>query len=307
MIDGFDRITKGPDNQLFEVDDPTHNKQETKTVRKFNGCLFLLFHFFIFAIGGVSLSLTYFVHWTFSIIAVISFIVCIICFFGYFTVKPNSNSVVMFYGKYQGVIKEAGYFWINPFYNCENVSLRASTLNSPQIKINDKDGIPILAKCTLVWKVVDPYKALYEIQNYNGLVHTQSESALRYVGCQFPYDIREDEICLKYRSKEIDQALKEEMNKRIAFAGLEVQEARITEISISPEVANIMLRTQVAEAVLAAREKIVEGAVGIVQDAVNAVKVNNICEMPPEKKAKLVSNMLLVLCSESQVTPIIKL
>ena len=229
---------------------------------------------------------------------------CFCC--GYIENEPNNANVLTYFGKYVGTIKKTGFFWINPFYSKTSISLRAKNLSSEIIKINDKAGNPIMMGCVVVWRVCDTARAIFDVQDYNRYVTIQTESALRFIGCLYPYDkIHEDDICLRSGHNEINAALKNELTDRLKYAGIEVIEARVTELSYAAEIANVMLKRQAAQAIISAREKIVQGAVSIIGHAVDSLKTNNICELNDEEKSDLVSNMLIVLCGESQVCPIV--
>ena len=225
---------------------------------------------------------------------------------GYIENEPNHAYVLTYFGNYIGTIKKVGLYWVNPFYTSISISLRARNLSSEIIKINDKAGNPIMMGCVVVWKVRDTAKAIFDVQDYYYYVRVQTESAIRYVGCLYPYDkIHEDDICLRSGHNEINAALKNELTERLKHAGIEVVEARVTELSYASEIANVMLKRQAAEAIIAAREKIVQGAVSITGHAVDSLKINNICELNEDEKCDLISNMLVVLCGESQVCPIV--
>ena len=230
------------------------------------------------------------------------------CFFcsGYKINTPNNAYVFTYYGKYIGTLKEVGFFWVNPYYQSTSISLKYKNLNSEIIKVNDKVGNPIMMGCVIVWKVRDTAKAIFDVQDYYYYVRVQTESAIRYVGCLYPYDkIHEDDICLRSGHNEINAALKNELTERLKNAGIEVVEARVTELSYASEIANVMLKRQAAEAIIAAREKIVQGAVSITGHAIDSLQINNICDLNDDEKSDLISNMLVVLCGESQVFPIV--
>lgn len=245
-------------------------------------------------------------HGYWNSICVILTISSIICFCGYFTNDPNEAHVVTFFGKYVGTVKKSGYFWINPCTSKRKISLRSVNFNGDAIKVNDKVGNPIMIGCVVVWRVSDTAKACFDVQDYTHYVSVQSESAVRFVGCMFPYDkVNDNDICLRSGHEEVNRVLQQELSERLFTAGLEVQEARITELAYSSEIANATLKRQAAEAIIAAREKIVQGAVSIVGHALNSLSQNQICDLTQEERLKLVSNMLVVLCSESQVSPVV--
>ena len=239
-------------------------------------------------------------------LGIIIIITSIVLFCGYFVNDPNEAYVITFFGKYRGTVKDSGFFWINPLTSKRKISLRSNNLNGEVIKVNDKVGNPVMMGCVVVWRVNDTAKACFDVQDYYNYVRVQSESAVRYVGCMYPYDkVNEDDVCLRSGHEEVHRVLQNELSERLKTAGIEVQEARITELAYSSEIANAMLKRQAAEAIIAAREKIVQGAVSIVGHALNSLNHNNICELTQEERAKLVSNMLIVLCSESQVSPVV--
>lgn len=245
---------------------------------------------------------------TFFVLAFIIFI--LVCCFsnGFFQIDPNTAKVITYYGKYLGTVKKQGYYWINPFYSKKTVSLKSNNLLSEVIKVNDKQGNPIMMGCCVVWRVQDTAKAIFDVQNYNVYVRVQSESAIRYIGCMYPYDKttdNENEICLRSGHDEINKVLKDELTERLVKAGIKVMEAKVTELSYAAEIANNMLKRQAAEAIIAAREKIVQGAVSITGHAIQSLKDNNIVDLNEDEKSNLVANLITVLCSESVVSPII--
>ena len=225
---------------------------------------------------------------------------------GFFTNTPNRAHVLTYFGKYLGSVKKVGYFWVNPFYQHIDIPLRRKILRSEVIKVNDKTGNPIMIGCIVVWKVRDTAKAHFDVQNYTYYVTVQTETALRYIGCKYPYDKEnKDDICLRSGHDEINRELKRELEERLEPAGIEVVEAYINELSYAPEIASVMLKRQSAQAIIAAREKIVQGAVSIAGHAVNSLRENNICELNDEEKSDIVSNLILVLCTEAEVKPIV--
>ena len=268
-------------------------------------CLFitsLIVNILLFFGGiGLGVGLQFYVFFVLPPICVILFIVTCYCFGGLFVNNINEAHVLTFFGKYMGTVKKTGYCFVNPFASHKVVSLKSNNLNGAVIKVNDKSGNPIMMGCVVVWRIKDTAKATFAVENYNEFVEIQSDCAVRDVGCQFPYESdKENEICLRSGSEEISKVLIKELSERLKPAGIEVIEARITELSYANEIASVMLKRQAANAVIAARQKIVEGAVGIVGHAINSLKDNNVCDLSREKKAKLVSNMLVVLCGENQ-------
>ena len=239
-------------------------------------------------------------------IGAIAFIAHCFIYCGFFTNNPNEAHVLTYFGKYLGSVKKVGFFWVNPFYQHIHIPLRRKIFRSEVIKVNDKTGNPILMGCIVVWKVRDTAKAHFDVENYTYYVQVQTETAIRYIGCKYPYEkIKKDDICLRSGHDEINSELKRELTERLEPAGIEVVEAYINEISYAPEIASVMLKRQSAQAIIAAREKIVQGAVSIAGHAVNSLRQNNICELNDEEKSDIVSNLILVLCTESEVRPIV--
>jgi regulator of protease activity HflC (stomatin/prohibitin superfamily) len=230
-----------------------------------------------------------------------------ICFFGLYTIQPGEAQVLVFYGTYKGTVKKSGFFWSNPLFSFTNISLKSRNLNGHHIKVNDKKGNPIEIAIVVVWRVKNTARALFDVENYNNFVIINSESAVRHLALMYPYDkATQDEVSLRSGSDIITRELVSELHGRLDKAGIEVEEARITHLAYAPEIANAMLRRQQAEAIIEAREKIVQGAISIVGHAIQSLKSNDIVDLKEDEKAKLVSNMLVVLCSETQVHPVIK-
>ena len=222
-------------------------------------------------------------------------------FVDFFVNELNEAHVCILFGEYVGTIKKNGFLFVNPFYTHKTISLKSNNLNGAVIKVNDKVGNPVMMGCVVVWRVKDTSKAMFEVENYKEYVRIQSECAVRYLGCKFPYEkVNENDICLRSGEHEVNRVLMNELSQTLAHAGIEVEEARITELSYANEIANVMLKRQAADAVVAAREKIVQGAVSIVGHAINALNDNEICKMNREKKVQLVSNLMVILCGESQ-------
>lgn len=248
---------------------------------------------------------------------------------GYFSQEPNEARVMVFFGKYEGTFKRTGFYWVNPFMNKKKLSLRARNLDVEPIKVNDKIGNPVLIGLVLVWKLKDTYKAMFEIdaqtmaENGNGqvsvtvagrmnafeaFVRVQSDAALRQVAGEYAYDDNEhdkNELTLRGGGEEINNQLEHQLNERLAMAGMEVVEARINYLAYAPEIAAVMLRRQQASAIITAREKIVEGAVSMVKMALDKLSEEEIVELDEEKKAAMVSNLLVVLCADEPAQPVI--
>lgn len=239
---------------------------------------------------------------------VIGFIVIPLIAPGFIVINPNESAVLVLFGKYIGTIRINGFFWTNPFYIKKRISLRARNFNGEPIKVNDKVGNPIMIGLVLVWKVNNTFKASFDVDQYEHFVVVQSDAALRKLAGMFPYDNFEhetEEITLRSGGEQVNQKLESELIERLSMAGIEVIEARINYIAYASEIAGAMLRRQQATAVVAARSKIVEGAVGMVQMALDQLADKQIVELDEEKKAAMVSNLMVVLCSEESARPII--
>jgi regulator of protease activity HflC (stomatin/prohibitin superfamily) len=227
---------------------------------------------------------------------------------GFFFINPNTSRVLTIFGKYKGTVKDNGFFWANPFYTKRSISLRARNFESERVKVNDKRGNPVLISVITVWRVRDTYKAAFEVDDYASFVKLQSDSAVRTLAGQYSYDNFDDhqhEITLRSGLDEINHALELSLSERLAIAGIEVMEARIGYLAYAEEIASAMLKRQQAEAIVAARHKIVEGAVSMVEMALNDLSGKNIVHLDEDKKATMVSNLMVVLCSDKEVTPVV--
>lgn len=227
---------------------------------------------------------------------------------GFTVVNPNESCVMILFGDYRGTIKHNGFFWVNPFYVKNKISLRARNFNSDQIKVNDKIGNPIKIGCVLVWKVEDTYKAAFDVDEYEHFVFVQSDAALRKLAGTYSYDNFEDHeatITLRGGGEEVNHELEKEISDRLVIAGITVIEARINYIAYAQEIASAMLKRQQATAIVAARFKIVEGAVSMVQMALQQLSDQEIVDFDEEKKATMISNLMVVLCSDKDVTPVV--
>ncbi len=250
---------------------------------------------------------------------------------GFMQIEPNEARVMIFFGKYEGTVKENGFFWVNPFYTKKKLTLRARNLDADPIKVNDKTGNPIMIGMVVVWRVTDTYKASFDIDNasmsaavpgtptvdnvnqkmkaYENFVKIQSDAALRKVAGMYAYDktgtANDDELTLRSGGEEVNEILENQINERLGIAGIEVLEARINYLAYAPEIAAVMLRRQQADAIIAAREKIVDGAVGMVKMALHKLSEENIIDLDEDKKAAMVSNLLVVLCGEENAQPIL--
>lgn len=242
----------------------------------------------------------------FMIIGIIASLVTFVSWFGLFMVHPNEAKVLQLFGKYTGTVKDPGLRWANPFYTKHAVSLRVRNFESSRLKVNDNTGNPIEIAAVVVWKVVDTAEAIFLVDDYEDFVSIQSEAALRNLATSYPYDAHNDqEIALRANPVEISLALKKEVQDRLSKAGVEVIEARISHLAYAAEIANAMLRRQQASAIIAARQLIVEGAVGMVEQALHHLDERGIVELDSERKATMVSNLLVVLCSDEAAQPIV--
>lgn len=227
---------------------------------------------------------------------------------GLLAIPPNTAKVMLLFGKYEGTVLQSGMFWVNPFYLRQTLSMRARNFESEQLKVNDKMGNPVLISVILVWKVKDSYRASFEVDDYAKFVKVQTDSAVRKLAASYPYDHFEDEragVTLSTDFNEVNATLERETSERLDIAGIEVVEARITHLAYAPEIASAMLRRQQASAVVAARHKIVEGAVGMVESALNLLSSKQIINLDEEKKAAMVSNLMVVLCGDRDTQPVV--
>ena len=259
---------------------------------------------------------------------IVSAICCLLILCGFLMLEPNTARVTTWFGKYSGTFTRTGFYWINPFYGTKKVSLRARNLDAEPIKVNDKVGNPVMIGLVMVWRLKDTYKALFEVDsqtmastdgtlsgNTKGLMHAlenfvsvQSYAALRQVAGQYAYDDNDEdtkELTLRSGGDEINEQLEAKLNERLSLAGIEVVEARINYLAYAPEIAAVMLRRQQASAIITAREKIVEGAVSMVKMALDKLSSEDIVELDDDKKASMVSNLLVVLCADEQAQPVV--
>lgn len=243
----------------------------------------------------------------FIIIGVLGFIVWILMIPGFFVLQPNEGAALVLMGDYKGTVKEAGWHWANPFLTKRKVSLRSRNLNGERLKVNDEMGNPIEIAAVVVWKVSNTVEALFNVENYSEFVKVQSESAIRHLAGMYPYDLTEGikEISLRGSADEVSEALKKELQERVGKAGVIVEEARLSHLAYAPEIAAAMLQRQQAAAIISARQKIVEGAVGMVEMAINKLGENKVVELDDERKAAMVSNLMVVLCGERSTQPVI--
>jgi len=312
---------------------------ETKELQfsgvKFNGFLILFLNFLLILLSvALFFTIPYFGEWIIAL-AVIGLIKSMFIWAGFFQLEPNEARAMVFFGKYKGTFKETGFFWVNPFLTKKKLSLRARNLDVKPIKVNDKVGNPIMIGLVLVWKLRDTYKAMFEIDAqtmatthtpgtntagagsqtvssrmnaFENFVKVQSDAALRQVAGQYAYDDNEaekDSFTLRGGGEEINHQLVLELNNRLGMSGLEILEARINYLAYAPEIAAVMLRRQQASAVIAAREKIVEGAVSMVKMALDKLEKDDVANFDKEQKARMVANLLVVLCADEAAQPVI--
>ncbi len=268
-----------------------------------NGYTMLFIFLFLFLGGGFLLI-------RIPLIGALLLIIAFIILPGFVLVNPNSSRVLLLFGKYMGTIKKNGLFWVNPFYSKRKISLRASNFDSERLKVNDKLGNPIMISTILVWRVTDTYKAAFDVDDYQNFVRVQTDAAVRKLASMYPYDNFADEgldedITLRSSVNEVSEALEKEVQERLAMAGIEVLEARIGYLAYAQEIANAMLKRQQATAIVAARHKIVEGAVSMVEMALGQLSKKNLVDLDEERRAAMVSNLMVVLCSDKDATPIV--
>lgn len=227
---------------------------------------------------------------------------------GFFFINPNDSKVLVLFGEYKGTVKKNGFFWTNPFFIKQGISLRARNFDSEKIKVNDLLGNPILISSILVWRVKDTYKAAFDVDYYESFVRIQTDAAIRKLAGSYPYDNFDDdqsEITLRSGMQEVNEAMEDELSERLAISGIEVLEARIGYLAYAPEIASAMLKRQQAEAIVAARFKIVEGAVGMVEIALAELSKKQVIDLDEQQKATMVNNLMVVLCSDKEATPVI--
>ncbi|MCG8760969.1 SPFH domain-containing protein [Tenacibaculum finnmarkense] len=242
----------------------------------------------------------------FIVISIAGFILSL----GFILVNPNSSKVLLFFGKYVGTVKQNGLFWANPLYKKKTISLRASNFDSERLKVNDKLGNPIMISTILVWRVTETYKAAFDVDNYENFVRVQTDAAVRKLASMYPYDNFADEghkedITLRSSINEVSQALEKEIEERLSIAGIQVLEARFGYLAYAQEIASAMLKRQQATAIVAVRHKIVQGAVEMAEMALNELNKKQIVDLDDERKAAMVSNLLVILCGDKEASPIV--
>jgi len=278
--------------------------KEEKIIVPANGYL-MLFLFLILFLGSIALIPITETGWS-----VFGIVAALVLAFGFLMVQPNGSRVLLLFGKYVGTIKQNGFYWVNPFYTKKKISLRASNFDSERLKVNDKLGNPIMISTILVWRVKDTYKAAFDVDNYENFVRVQTDAAVRKLASMYPYDNFADEghvedITLRSSVNEVSNALEKEIDERLSIAGIEVLEARIGYLAYAQEIANAMLKRQQATAIVAARHKIVEGAVSMVEMAIEQLSKKNVVDLDEERKAAMVSNLMVVLCGDKDASPVL--
>jgi len=241
------------------------------------------------------------------ILAVLTLIAAFLITLGFKILQPNQAGVLLLFGRYVGTIRSEGFWWVNPLIIMKKVSLRLRNLNGDRLKVNDHSGNPIEIAAVVVWKVEDTFAACFEVDDYSSYVSIQSESALRHLASTYPYDSWEDEkaVSLRGHVDEVSHALEKELQERLGKAGVKVLEARLTHLAYAPEIAEAMLKRQQASAIISARQKIVEGAVGMVRMALEQLSAQHVVELDGERRAAMVSNLLVVLCGETHAQPVL--
>lgn len=278
--------------------------KEEKIIVPANGYL-MLFVFLILLFGSISAIIA-----TENPIYTIGIVLAFLLMFGFVMVQPNGSRVLLLFGEYVGTIKKNGFYWVNPFYTKKKISLRASNFDSERLKVNDKLGNPVMISTILVWRVNNTYKAAFDVDNYENFVKVQTDAAVRKLASMYPYDNFADEghdedITLRSSVNEVSEALEKELEERLAIAGIQVLEARIGYLAYAQEIANAMLKRQQATAIVAARHKIVEGAVSMVEMALDELSKKQIVDLDDERKAAMVSNLMVVLCGDKDASPIV--
>ena len=252
--------------------------------------------------------------WWLLVVSVLVEIASAIMFKGFFTLQPNEARVLVLFGAYKGTAREPGFHWANPFYSSNGakallrfkISLRTRNFNSDKLKVNDKRGNPIEIAAVVVWRVQDTAQAAFDVEDFENYVRVQSESAIRHLANAYAYDHgEENEVTLRSGVEEISQALKQELQNRLDKAGVQIEEARLTHLAYAPEIAQAMLRRQQAEAVIAARQKIVHGAVSMVDMALRELAEKHVVQLDDERRAAMVSNLMVVLCGDKDATPVV--
>lgn len=278
--------------------------KEEKIIVPANGYLMLAV-FLVLFFGSIYILISAHNPWF-----VIGIFTSILIAIGFIMVQPNNSRVLLLFGKYVGTVKKNGFYWVNPFYTKKKISLRASNFDSERLKVNDKLGNPVMISTILVWRVQNTYKAAFDVDNFENFVRVQTDAAVRKLASMYPYDNFADEgltedITLRSSVNEVSEALEKEIEERLAIAGIEVLEARIGYLAYAQEIANAMLKRQQATAIVAARHKIVEGAVSMVEMALDELGKKDIVDLDEERKAAMVSNLMVILCGDKDASPIV--
>ncbi len=278
--------------------------KEEKTIVPANGYL-MLFVFFLILVGSVVVIFMFRSPWP-----IVSILISLILALGFIMVQPNGSRVLLLFGEYVGTVKKNGFYWVNPFYTKKKISLRASNFDSERLKVNDKLGNPVMISTILVWRVKNTYKAAFDVDNYENFVRVQTDAAVRKLASMYPYDNfadegHDEEITLRSSVNEVSEALEKEIDERLSTAGIEVLEARIGYLAYAQEIANAMLKRQQATAIVAARHKIVEGAVSMVEMAIEQLNQKGVVDLDEERKAAMVSNLMVVLCGDREASPVV--
>lgn len=278
--------------------------ESEKIIKPANGYLMLIV-FFLSFFGSIAAAIKY----ENPVFLIITFIALVLSF-GFILVNPNTSKVVLLFGKYIGTIKQNGLYWANPFYTKRKISLRASNFDSERLKVNDKLGNPVMISTILVWRVTDTYKSAFDVDNYENFVRVQTDAAVRKLASMYPYDNfadegHEEDITLRSSVNEVSETLEKELEERLAIAGIEVLEARIGYLAYAQEIANAMLKRQQATAIVSARHKIVEGAVSMVEMALEELNKKDIVDLDEERKAAMVSNLMVILCGDKDASPVL--
>jgi regulator of protease activity HflC (stomatin/prohibitin superfamily) len=277
--------------------------KEEKVITPANGYL-MLFIFLILLIGGILMAIS-----KEKSVYALTIVISVLIAPGFIMVQPNNSRVLLLFGKYVGTVKKNGFYWVNPFYTKKKISLRASNFDSERLKVNDKIGNPVMISTILVWRVLDTYKAAFDVDNYENFVRVQTDAAVRKLASMYPYDNfaddgHDEDITLRSSVNEVSEALEKEIYERLSIAGIEVLEARIGYLA-AQEIANAMLKRQQATAIVAARHKIVEGAVSMVEMALEELGRKEIVELDEERKAAMVSNLMVILCGDKDTSPVL--
>ncbi|MFK2819785.1 SPFH domain-containing protein [Flavobacteriaceae sp. LMIT009] len=278
--------------------------KEEKIIVPANGYLMLVV-FLVMFFGSIYMLISQGNPWY-----ILGILLSIIVAIGFIMVQPNNSRVLLLFGKYVGTVKQNGFYWVNPFYTKKKISLRASNFDSERLKVNDKLGNPVMISTILVWRVYDTYKAAFDVDNFENFVRVQTDAAVRKLASMYPYDNfaddgLEEDITLRSSVNEVSEALEKEIEERLSIAGIEVLEARIGYLAYAQEIANAMLKRQQATAIVAARHKIVEGAVSMVEMALEELNKKELLELDEERKAAMVSNLMVILCGDKDASPVL--